>query len=142
MRPGCRSRWWGVGHGIAPNQLFRWRRLYAEGALSAMYAGEEAIRLLWVFDAIPIRADRRFGNAVIGRAREGQHKCLRHRLLKDCADASGILLPGLDQQFVMQRDNKKGIKALQAVGIPVQAKEQFSEDEIDDRMYLYGGDPE
>jgi len=106
MRPGCRSRWWGVGHGIAPNQLFRWRRLYAEGALSAMYAGEEAIRLLWVFDAIPIRADRRFGNAVIGRAREGQHKCLRHRLLKDCADASGILLPGLDQQFVMQRDNK------------------------------------
>ena len=28
-------------HGIAPNQLFRWRRLYAEGALSAVGAGEE-----------------------------------------------------------------------------------------------------
>ena len=28
-------------HGIAPNQLFSWRRLHAEGALSAMSAGEE-----------------------------------------------------------------------------------------------------
>ena len=28
-------------HGIAPNQLFSWRRLYAEGALSAVGAGEE-----------------------------------------------------------------------------------------------------
>ena len=43
MRPGCRSRWWGVGHGIAPNQLFRWRRLYAEGALAAVGAGEEVM---------------------------------------------------------------------------------------------------
>ena len=30
-------------HGIAPNQLFRWRRLYAEGALSAVGAGEEVV---------------------------------------------------------------------------------------------------
>jgi transposase len=30
-------------HGIAPNQLFAWRRLYAEGALSAVGAGEEVI---------------------------------------------------------------------------------------------------
>ena len=30
-------------HGIAPNQLFRWRRLYAEGALSAAGAGEEVV---------------------------------------------------------------------------------------------------
>ena len=29
--------------GIAPNQLFRWRRLYAEGALSAVGAGEEVV---------------------------------------------------------------------------------------------------
>jgi transposase-like protein len=28
-------------HGIAPNQVFTWRRLYAEGALSAVGAGEE-----------------------------------------------------------------------------------------------------
>ena len=28
-------------HGIAPNQLFTWRRLYASGALSAVGAGEE-----------------------------------------------------------------------------------------------------
>lgn len=30
-------------HGIAPNQLFRWRRLHAEGALSAVGAGEAVI---------------------------------------------------------------------------------------------------
>ena len=30
-------------HGIAPNQLFTWRRLYAEGALSAVGAGEEVV---------------------------------------------------------------------------------------------------
>src|ERR1044071_5033785 len=27
-------------HGVAPNQVFTWRRLYAEGALSAIGAGE------------------------------------------------------------------------------------------------------
>ena len=30
-------------HGIAPNQLFCWRRLHAEGALSAVGAGEEVV---------------------------------------------------------------------------------------------------
>jgi transposase len=30
-------------HGIAPNQLFTWPRLYAEGALSAVGAGEEVV---------------------------------------------------------------------------------------------------
>ena len=30
-------------HGIAPNQLFSWRRLYAEGALSVVSAGEELV---------------------------------------------------------------------------------------------------
>jgi transposase len=30
-------------HGIAPNQLFTWRRLYASGALSAVSAGEEVV---------------------------------------------------------------------------------------------------
>jgi len=30
-------------HGIAPNQLFAWRRLYADGALSAVGAGEEVV---------------------------------------------------------------------------------------------------
>jgi transposase len=28
---------------LRPNQLFRWRRLYAEGALSAVGAGEEVV---------------------------------------------------------------------------------------------------
>jgi transposase len=30
-------------HGIAPNQVFTWRRLYAEGALSAVGAGEAVV---------------------------------------------------------------------------------------------------
>jgi transposase len=30
-------------HGIAPNQLFTWGRLYASGALSAVGAGEEVV---------------------------------------------------------------------------------------------------
>ena len=30
-------------HGISPNQVFTWRRLYAEGALSAVGAGEEVV---------------------------------------------------------------------------------------------------
>jgi len=30
-------------HGIAPNQVFTWRRLYASGALSAVGAGEEVV---------------------------------------------------------------------------------------------------
>jgi transposase len=30
-------------HGIGPNQLFIWRRLYSEGALSAVGAGEEVV---------------------------------------------------------------------------------------------------
>ena len=30
-------------HGIAPNQVFTWRRLYAEGGLSAVGAGEEVV---------------------------------------------------------------------------------------------------
>ena len=30
-------------HGIAPNHLFTWRRLYASGALSAVGAGEEVV---------------------------------------------------------------------------------------------------
>lgn len=30
-------------HGIAPNQLFQWRRLAAQGALSAVGSGEEVV---------------------------------------------------------------------------------------------------
>ena len=30
-------------HGVAPNLLFTWRRLYAEGALLAVGAGEEVV---------------------------------------------------------------------------------------------------
>lgn len=30
-------------HGVAPNQVFSWRRLYSEGALLAVGAGEEVV---------------------------------------------------------------------------------------------------
>jgi transposase-like protein len=29
--------------GVAPNQVFKWRQLYAEGALSAVGSGEEVV---------------------------------------------------------------------------------------------------
>ena len=51
----------------------------------------------WMFDSIPIRADRRLGYAVVRGAGEGQRECLDHRLLKDCMHAFGMRLAGLDQ---------------------------------------------
>src|SRR5947208_4450731 len=30
-------------HGVAPNQVFTWRRLYADGALSAFASGDEVV---------------------------------------------------------------------------------------------------
>jgi transposase len=33
-------------HGVAPNQVFKWRQLYAEGALSAVGAGEEVVTVI------------------------------------------------------------------------------------------------
>jgi transposase len=30
-------------HGVAPNQVFKWRQLYVQGALSAVGAGEEVV---------------------------------------------------------------------------------------------------
>src|SRR5712692_286007 len=30
-------------HAVAPNRVFNWRRLYSEGALSAVGAGEEVV---------------------------------------------------------------------------------------------------
>jgi transposase len=41
--PGMSVSLVALQHGIAPNQLFSWRRLYAEGALSAVGAGEEVV---------------------------------------------------------------------------------------------------
>jgi uncharacterized protein (TIGR02996 family) len=69
------------------------------------------------------------------------HGCITDegaRLLAASPDLKNLEMLNLNYNAL----TPKGIKALQAVGIPVQAKEQFSEDEIDDRMYLYGGDPE
>src|ERR1041385_166274 len=39
--PGCSVSLVARQHGVASNQVFTWRRLYAEGALSAIGAGEE-----------------------------------------------------------------------------------------------------
>jgi transposase len=38
-------------HGVAPNQVFRWRRLYGEGALSAAGAGKEVVPA-WEYRAL------------------------------------------------------------------------------------------
>jgi transposase len=40
-------------HAISPNQVFKWRQVYAEGALSAVGAGGEVVA------GLPVRASRR-----------------------------------------------------------------------------------
>jgi len=41
--PGTSVSYVARRHGVAPSQVFQWRRLYAEGALSAVGAGEEVV---------------------------------------------------------------------------------------------------
>ena len=57
-------------HGIAPNQLFTWRRLYASGALSAVGAGEGA-RNSRFFGCTRSSASRRisFSNVFLPKSR-------------------------------------------------------------------------
>ena len=43
LRPGMSVSLVARQHGGAPNQVFKWRQLYAEGALSAVGAGEEVV---------------------------------------------------------------------------------------------------
>jgi len=50
--------------GIHPGQLFRWRRLVYEGALGALKAGEEVVR---VSEAKPLRARIRELERLLGR---------------------------------------------------------------------------
>jgi transposase len=39
-------------HGINPNQLFQWRKLYQDGSLSAVSAGEEVVPASELSDAL------------------------------------------------------------------------------------------
>jgi transposase len=39
-------------HGVNPNQLFRWRKLYQNGSLSAVSAGEEVVPASELSDAL------------------------------------------------------------------------------------------
>ncbi|MGF6934988.1 transposase [Paraburkholderia sp. UCT70] len=39
-------------HGVNPNQLFHWRKLYQDGSLSAVSAGEEVVPALELSDAL------------------------------------------------------------------------------------------
>ncbi|CAB3801447.1 hypothetical protein LMG27177_05059 [Paraburkholderia fynbosensis] len=40
-------------HGVNPNQLFQWRKLYQDGSLSAVSAGEEVVPVSELSDARP-----------------------------------------------------------------------------------------
>jgi hypothetical protein len=59
-------------------------------------------------------------------------------ILAACPDLRRLELLNLNYNGLTE----KGIAALRAVGMPLRAEEQFSQQEIDDNMYLYGGDPE
>ncbi len=39
-------------HGVNPNQLFHWRKLYQDGSLSAVKAGEEVVPASELADAL------------------------------------------------------------------------------------------
>ncbi|MDR6208086.1 transposase-like protein [Paraburkholderia graminis] len=39
-------------HGVNPNQLFHWRKLYQDGSLSAVSAGEEVVPASELSDAL------------------------------------------------------------------------------------------
>src|SRR5262249_41182936 len=43
FEPGITVRLVARGHGVAPNQLFTWRRLVVEGALTAAGSGEQVV---------------------------------------------------------------------------------------------------
>ncbi len=60
------------------------------------------------------------------------------KILAGCPDLTRLELLNLNYNAL----TKAGIQALQSTGVKFKADEQFSQGEIDDNMYLYGGDPE
>ncbi len=66
-------------HGIAPGQLFRWRRLYAEGALSAVGAGEEVV---------PASEYRALQSQLRGLQRLLGKKTLENEVLREALDVA------------------------------------------------------
>jgi transposase len=74
-------------HGIAPNQVFSWRRLYAEGALSAVGAGEEVV---------PASEYRALQHVVSERRRCREEIGRRHVVIavQACSNGSGKPLTG------------------------------------------------
>jgi transposase len=64
-------------HGIAPNQAFRWRRLYAAGALSTVSAGEEVV---------PASEYRALQHQVRELQRLLGKKTLKNEILRDALD--------------------------------------------------------
>lgn len=83
-------------HGLNPNQLFKWRKLYTEGSLSAMAAGEEVVPASELVSAVKqIRELQR----LLGK------KTMENEILKEAVEiarakkwiARSPLLPGEDQ---------------------------------------------
>jgi transposase len=64
-------------HGIAPNQAFRWRRLYAAGALSTVSTGDEVV---------PASEYRALQHQVRELQRLLGKKTLKNEILRDALD--------------------------------------------------------
>lgn len=82
-------------HGVNPNQLFHWRKLYQNGSLSAVSAGEEVVPASELSDALKqIRELQR----LLGK------KTMENEILKEAVEvmksrkwlARSPLLPGDD----------------------------------------------
>jgi transposase len=105
-------------HGIALNQLFRWRRLYAEGALSPAGAGEKVVpaseyRALQqqARELQRLRGKKTLENEILREARSGAAKkacCARPRRrrthsVKAIADPVGVSRSNLIAQPIAPR---------------------------------------
>jgi transposase-like protein len=87
-------------HGVAPNQLFTWRRLVAQGSLTAAGSGEEVV---------PASDYRALHNQVRGLHRLLGKKTLtvsgrsgattRRKLMIDCVEVSTLVLVNVNFKF-------------------------------------------
>ena len=72
-------------HGIAPNQLFRWRRLYVEGALSAPSADKYVPK-----DPTGAYSGKISDRQRVGPARGGWRRGWRPKAMSSTANGSGV----------------------------------------------------
>jgi transposase len=98
MSRGLRSAWWLRRHGVAPNQVFSWRRLAAQGALTAAGAEEEVV---------PASAYRALQNQLRDAQRLLGKKTMEAEILKEALDIAGGQKKHLLRVLSMPKDGTR-----------------------------------